>query len=466
MTKTEKKIQKIIDHRLKGNSVETIAVALRIAENTVKKYLRQNNLLTSPYSLSQQIGPPVLNYPSQVHNQWGQQQSTAEIDDLMQRGARLTKELEKANEQVNKANEQVQELIQQVYQKDQQFQEVKKTLATTLQELNQVKKLNGENLEVIRKQDQQMHDEKQQHYNNLLAIQIDYGKVKETFNKEKAASQEKIETLTKQIERQKKHSETLELNSLHEGSDNTLKKFDWWPVATVGLLIGGAILLPIWLNHVKKTTTQNQPQKPIMYNKIISGETIKSNPSLPPKTNLDKRLKFAIPYPPLKVIVNNEPIPLVQNKSTSSLPSKTDPSSLHLIQWPAFPKELSGPNLGIPPKKMSGPHFVAFLEWVFKQMSYETSRMKETHDMGGDILLKKFGEITVIQAIRRKQNIGVKAIQEVHAAKDYYNATHAIVITPSHFTPSALKLANKLGVECWDWERLLTELHKHHIYYE
>jgi len=281
MTLKEKKIQKILDLWMKGNSIETIALALRLARNTVKEYLRRYNLLTYPYSLSQQVGPPVLNCPSKVHNQWGQQRSIAEIDELMQRGARLTKELDKAYEQVNKANERVQELSQQVNQKDQHIQEVKQTLAATLEELNQVKQLNGEYLGVIRKQDQQIRDERQQHRNTLLAIQIDYGKVKETFNKEKAANQEKIETLTKQTERQKKQIENLELNSLHRESDKTSKKFDWRPVAAIGLIIGGAILIPIWLNHVKKTPTLNQPQTPIMNNESIPWVTTKSNIILP-----------------------------------------------------------------------------------------------------------------------------------------------------------------------------------------
>lgn len=143
----------------------------------------------------------VLNCPSNVRNQWEQQRSIAEIDELMQRGALLSKELDNAYKQVNKANERVQELSQQGNQKDQQIQKVKQTLATTLEELNQVKELNGEYLGVIRKQDQQMCDESQQHHDTLLAIQIDYGKVKETFSKEKAANQEKIEILTKQTER-------------------------------------------------------------------------------------------------------------------------------------------------------------------------------------------------------------------------------------------------------------------------
>jgi restriction system protein len=79
---------------------------------------------------------------------------------------------------------------------------------------------------------------------------------------------------------------------------------------------------------------------------------------------------------------------------------------------------------------------------------------------GGDLLIRKPGETIIIQAKRRSKNIGTTAIQEVYTASGYYQTTRARVITTSRFTQPALELADTLGVECWDWERLLQELNR------
>jgi Restriction endonuclease len=135
---------------------------------------------------------------------------------------------------------------------------------------------------------------------------------------------------------------------------------------------------------------------------------------------------------------------------------------LRLIQH-SIPKGIPDSHIGKPLKQMSGSQFEAFLQWFFEQQGYVTSRLKKSHDRGGDLLLKKTGEIIIVQAKRRQQHIGIKAIQEVYAAWGYYQATRALVITTSRFTQPALELANKLGVECWDWERLLQELRTHQL---
>ncbi|VVB60528.1 Restriction endonuclease [uncultured archaeon] len=137
---------------------------------------------------------------------------------------------------------------------------------------------------------------------------------------------------------------------------------------------------------------------------------------------------------------------------------------LHFIQQ-NLPKDTLDSNLGKPLKQMTGSQFEAFLQWFFEQQGYETTRMKKSHDKGGDLLIRKLGETLIIQAKRRTQNIGIPAIQEVYAASGYYQATRALVITTSRFTQPALDLASKLGVECWDWERLLTEVRNHNVSY-
>ena len=75
--------------------------------------------------------------------------------------------------------------------------------------------------------------------------------------------------------------------------------------------------------------------------------------------------------------------------------------------------------------------------------------------------MKRLDERVVVQAKKQKKTVGNKAVQEVHAARGYYQANRAIVITTSRFSKPAIELADRLGVELWDWNRLLTEMNTH-----
>jgi len=65
----------------------------------------------------------------------------------------------------------------------------------------------------------------------------------------------------------------------------------------------------------------------------------------------------------------------------------------------------------------------------------------------------------VVQVKKRQGTVGNRAVQEVFAARGFYQANHALVITTSRFSKPEVDLANRLGVELWDWQRLLAELH-------
>jgi restriction system protein len=112
-------------------------------------------------------------------------------------------------------------------------------------------------------------------------------------------------------------------------------------------------------------------------------------------------------------------------------------------------------------KRMTGPQFVTFMQKLFEMQGYQVTRKRPTHDYGGDLIIRKPGITIVVQAKKRKTStIGVRAIQEVYTAKAYYQADHALAVTTTRFTRPALKLAEKLGVECWDREKIEAELRK------
>jgi HJR/Mrr/RecB family endonuclease len=133
---------------------------------------------------------------------------------------------------------------------------------------------------------------------------------------------------------------------------------------------------------------------------------------------------------------------------------------LHLLQK-NLSKDINGSYQGKPLRQLSGPQFEQFLGWFFEQQDYNVTRMKSSHDKGGDLIIERARERTVIQAKRRKKTIGVQAIQECFTAKAYYKANHALVITTSKISRPAVDLAHRLEVEIWDRERLLQELRTH-----
>ncbi len=57
-------------------------------------------------------------------------------------------------------------------------------------------------------------------------------------------------------------------------------------------------------------------------------------------------------------------------------------------------------------------------------------------DFGADLVLSKDGVDTVVQAKRWNMVVGIEAVQQIVAAKQYYGARNAMVITNSEYTPT------------------------------
>lgn len=98
--------------------------------------------------------------------------------------------------------------------------------------------------------------------------------------------------------------------------------------------------------------------------------------------------------------------------------------------------------------KMTGTEFEYFLEILFKQFGYTASVTSGSHDYGADLILHKDGKKIVVQAKRYAKNrkVGIAAIQQIHSAGSYYEADECWAFTNSHFTKSAIDLANACGV--------------------
>lgn len=105
--------------------------------------------------------------------------------------------------------------------------------------------------------------------------------------------------------------------------------------------------------------------------------------------------------------------------------------------------------------KMTGQDFELFLQAHFTKKKYIVKHVGKSGDYGADLILRKGTRKTVVQAKRYEKNVGVRAIQEVIAAREYYHCKDAIVVTNSHFTKSAKEMARKCNVKLMDREYII-----------
>ncbi len=75
---------------------------------------------------------------------------------------------------------------------------------------------------------------------------------------------------------------------------------------------------------------------------------------------------------------------------------------------------------------------------------------KGSGDYGIDILAEKDGVTYAIQCKRYQAPVGVKAVQEAYAGRDYYDKMVGCVLTNQYFTQPAVEAAKKLKILLWD----------------
>lgn len=109
--------------------------------------------------------------------------------------------------------------------------------------------------------------------------------------------------------------------------------------------------------------------------------------------------------------------------------------------------------------KMTGWEFEKFLEGLFLRQGYKVTHVGSSGgDFGGDLVLEKDGERTLVQAKRSASNVGIKAIQEVVGGKRKYNCHRVMVVTNSYLTPAAWELGRVNGVNMVTRKRLIEEM--------
>lgn len=114
-------------------------------------------------------------------------------------------------------------------------------------------------------------------------------------------------------------------------------------------------------------------------------------------------------------------------------------------------KRMSRPKLPDDIDLMEGHDFEYFCAGLLREHGFlEVEVTKGSGDYGADILAEKDGVTYAIQCKCQAAPVGVKAIQEAHTGRDYYDRMVGAVLTNQYFTAPAVEAAKKLKILLWD----------------
>lgn len=105
--------------------------------------------------------------------------------------------------------------------------------------------------------------------------------------------------------------------------------------------------------------------------------------------------------------------------------------------------------------KMEGLDFEYYCAELLRNRGFiEVEVTKSSGDYGIDILAEKEGVTYAIQCKRYNGPVGVKAVQEAYAGRDFYDRMVGCVLTNQYFTQPAVDAAQKLKILLWDRDYL------------
>lgn len=100
---------------------------------------------------------------------------------------------------------------------------------------------------------------------------------------------------------------------------------------------------------------------------------------------------------------------------------------------------------------MEGHEFEYYCADLLRRAGFlEVEVTRGSGDYGVDILAELEGVTYAVQCKRYDGPVGVKAVQEVYAGRDYYDRMVGVVMTNQYFTRPAVEVAQKLKILLWD----------------
>ena len=101
--------------------------------------------------------------------------------------------------------------------------------------------------------------------------------------------------------------------------------------------------------------------------------------------------------------------------------------------------------------EIEGHEFENYCAELLKKRGFiDVSVTKGSGDYGIDILAEKDGVTYAIQCKAYATPVGVKAVQEAFAGREFYDRMVGAVLTNQYFTKPAVEAAKKLKILLWD----------------
>lgn len=101
--------------------------------------------------------------------------------------------------------------------------------------------------------------------------------------------------------------------------------------------------------------------------------------------------------------------------------------------------------------EIEGHEFEYYCAELLKKRGFiDVTVTKGSGDYGVDVLAEKDGVTYAIQCKAYATPVGVKAVQEAYAGKEFYDRMVGAVLTNQYFTKPAVEAAKKLKILLWD----------------
>lgn len=101
--------------------------------------------------------------------------------------------------------------------------------------------------------------------------------------------------------------------------------------------------------------------------------------------------------------------------------------------------------------EMDGHDFEYFCAELLEKRGFiDVEVTRASGDYGVDILAEKDGVTYAIQCKRYTAPVGVEAVQQIYAGRDYYDRMVGAIMTNQYFTAPAVDAAKKLKILLWD----------------
>lgn len=101
--------------------------------------------------------------------------------------------------------------------------------------------------------------------------------------------------------------------------------------------------------------------------------------------------------------------------------------------------------------EIEGHDFEYYCAELLKKRGFEEVFVtKGSGDYGVDVLAEKDGVTYAIQCKAYTTPVGVKAVQEAYAGREFYDRMVGAVLTNQYFTKPAVEAAKKLKILLWD----------------